>query len=229
MIRPVRSGPVLFALVLALLALAPPTAAVAAGSYTVTVDGGDAAFLYKICLKTTTTVNTYPAGHGDRVCSGKKGSTDGSFDLTAEYTDGDTVWMDVEMLVDLSGHSRTKDNVEITGSHSCTLKGALYAGKFKCENAINKKSFSTPSIAPYEVDVDDAQAPVVQLLTLMAWCVSAAAVVGLLLTGMTLASQLRRGALEERTEYTKQIAFVMAACLLATTAGPIVEALGFSQ
>ncbi|QLQ36440.1 hypothetical protein [Micromonospora robiginosa] len=227
--RAVRSGAALVALVLAVLALAPPGAAVAAGSYTVTVDGGDAAFLYKICLKTTTTVNTYPAGGGDRVCSGKKGSTDGSFDLTAEYTDGDTVWMDVEMLVDLSGHSRTKDDVDITGSHSCTLKGALYAGKFQCENAINKKSFEAPSIEPYQVAVDDPNAPVVQLLTLMAWCVSAAAVIGLLVTGMTLASQLRRGALEERTEYTKQIAFVLAACLLATTAGPVVQALGFSQ
>ncbi|MET8255624.1 hypothetical protein [Micromonospora sp. NPDC005197] len=228
MSRTRRAGWVVAALVLALLGPAPAAWA-AAGTYTVTVDGGDAAFLYKICLKTTTTVNTYPAGDGDRVCSGKKGSTDGSFDLTAEFTDGDTVWMDVEMLVDLSGHSRTKDNVDITGSHSCTLKGALYAGKFKCENAINKKSFEAPSIEPYQVAVDDPNAPVVQLLTLMAWCVSAAAVLGLLLTGMTLASQLRRGALEERTEYTKQIAFVMAACLLATTAGPIVEALGFSQ
>ncbi|MET8094599.1 hypothetical protein [Micromonospora sp. NPDC005220] len=228
MSRTRRAGGVVAALVLALLGPAPAAWA-AAGTYTVTVDGGGAAFLYKICLKTTTTVNTYPAGGGDRVCSGKKGSTDGSFDLTAEFTDGDTVWMDVEMLVDLSGHSRTKDNVEITGSHSCTLKGALYAGKFKCENAINKKSFEAPSIEPYQVVVDDPNAPVVQLLTLMAWCVSAAAVVGLLLTGMTLASQLRRGSLEERTEYTKQIAFVMAACLLATTVGPIVEALGFSQ
>ncbi|MFC0097785.1 hypothetical protein ACFFKH_09610 [Micromonospora marina] len=229
MSRPVRSGAALVAFVLALLALAPPGPAVAAGTYTVTVDGGGAGFLYKICLKTTTTVNTYPAGGGDRVCSGKKGSTDGSFDLTAEYTEGDTVWMDVEMLVDLSGHSRTKDNVEITGSHSCTLKGALYAGKFQCENVINKTSFTPPVIDPYQVAVDDPNAPVVQLLTLMAWCVSAAAVAGLLLSGMTLASQLRRGALEERTEYTKQIAFVMAACLLATTAGPIVQALGFSQ
>ncbi|MFF5173327.1 hypothetical protein ACFY3U_11895 [Micromonospora sp. NPDC000089] len=229
MSRPVRSGAAVVALVLALLALAPPGPAEAAGSYTVTVDGGGAGFLYKICLKTTTTVNTYPAGHGDRVCSGKKGSTNGSFDLTAEFTDGDTVWMDVEMLVDLSGHSRTKDNVDITGSHSCTLNGALYAGKFKCDNAINKKSFEAPSIEPYQVAVDDPNAPIVQLLTLMAWCVSAAAVIGLLLTGMTLASQLRRGALEERTEYTRQIAFVMAACMLATTAGPLVEALGFSQ
>ncbi|MFI2710669.1 hypothetical protein ACH495_11140 [Micromonospora sp. NPDC018662] len=217
------------ALVLALLALAPPAPAAAAGSYTVTVDGGGAAFLYKICLKTTTTVNTYPAGGGDRVCSGKKGSPDGSFDLTAEYTDGDTVWMDVEMLVDTLGHSRTKDDVDITGSHSCTLNGALYAGKFKCENVINKKSFEAPTIEPYQVAVDDPDAPIMQLLSLMAWCVSAAAVMGLLLTGMTLASQLRRGALEERTEYTRQIAFVMAACLLATTAGPIVQALGFSQ
>ncbi|WP_089157721.1 hypothetical protein [Micromonospora sp. NBS 11-29] len=223
-----RAAWAVVAVALALLAPAPAARA-AAGTYTVTVDGSGAAFLYKICLKTTTTVKTYPAGGGDRVCSGKKGSTNGAFDLTAEYTDGDTVWMDVEMLVDLSGHSRTKDDVEITGSHKCSLKGALFAGKFQCENAINKKSFTAPSIAPYQVAVDDPDAPVVQLLTLMAWCVSGAAVLGLLLTGMTLASQLRRGALEERPEYTRQIAFVMAACLLATTAGPIVGALGFSQ
>ncbi|WP_229403237.1 hypothetical protein [Micromonospora okii] len=229
MSRPVRAAVAAALLALALVGLTPAAPAVAAEKYTVKIDGGDAAYIFILCLKTTTTVKTYPAGNGDRVCSGKKGSPNGNFELSAEYTSGDTVWMDVEMMVDTLGHSRTKDNLDITGSHSCKISGALYAGKFKCDGPINKTTFATPSISPYPIDLDNPKTPVVQLLSLMAWCVSAAAVVGLLITGMTMASQLRRGALEEQTQYTRQIAIVFAACLIATTAGPIVEALGFSR
>ncbi|WP_433533059.1 hypothetical protein ACQPYA_14240 [Micromonospora sp. CA-263727] len=210
-------------------ALPPATAVTAADSYTVKIDGGSAAFLYTLCLKTSTTVNNYPPGGGDRSCSGKKGSTDGTISLTAEYNPGDTVWMDLEMHTGLTGESVTKDNVEITGARNCTFKGAVHAGKFQCDSAINPINFEPPEIEEYTIDGTNPNEPIVQLLSLMAWCVSAAAVCGLLITGATLASQLRRGALEERTEYTKHIAFVLAACLLATTAGPIVEWLNLTE
>jgi len=223
--------------VLALLALGllglgvltPSTAAAAPGSYTVRIDGSSAAYLYIVCLKTTTTKQKYPAGGGDRVCSGKKGSTNGSFDLTAEYTAEDTVWIDFEMFVDLSGHSRTKDDIVITGARDCSVSGVLFAGKFECEDVLRKTSFTPPEIDPYTVNVADPKAPVVQLLNLMAWCVSAAAVLGLLVTGTTVAAQLRRGALEERTEYVRQITVVIMACLIATTAGPVVEWLALTE
>ncbi|WP_341720753.1 hypothetical protein QQG74_14220 [Micromonospora sp. FIMYZ51] len=207
---------------LGLVAL-PASTAMAAETYSVTTDVGSAAFYYKLCLKTTTTMKNPPSTGKDRVCSGQQSSVIGSYTLTADYTPGDTVWMDVEMMVDLSGHSRTKDDIEITGARNCKLSGALYAGKFKCDNAINKKQFEPPDIKAYTIKVEDQNQPIVKLLNLMAWCVSAAAVLGLLITGATLASQLRRGALEERTEYMKHLAFVVAACLIATMAGPFVR------
>jgi hypothetical protein len=232
MIRSIRVGWVASVVlaVLGLGVLAPNAAAAAAAdTYTTTIHGGGAAFYYIVCLKTTTTVNKYPAGGGDRVCSGRKGSPDGSFDITAEYTSDDTVWVDFEMLVDLSGHSRTNDDIDITGAHSCTVSGALYAGKFECDSAVNKLTFTPPVIEPYTIDVNDPSEPVIKLLNLMAWCVSGAAVVGLLLTGMTLALQLRRGVAGEYSEYLQQLVIVFAACLMATTAGPVIEFLGFNQ
>ncbi|MGC4892302.1 hypothetical protein [Micromonospora sp. DT31] len=225
-LRPVAA----VALVLALIGLTPSAATAAptpaTEQLTVRIDA-DTAFVFILCLKTSTTVNpaTRPPGKNDRQCSGRKPASE--FDMTVTFTPGDTVWMDVEMIV--GAGSVTKDNIDITGSTKCWFTGVVHAGKFRCDSGVNKKSFTPPSFEPYSIDVEDPETPVMQLLNLMAWCVSAAAVAGLLLTGMTLASQMRRGALEERTEYVRQIALVFAACLIATTAGPIVEALGFSQ
>lgn len=215
--------------VLGLGVLAPNPAAAALGTYTMTFNGGDAAYLYIVCLKSSTTVNNNPAGNGDRVCSGRKGSTDGSFDLSVEYTEGDTVWVDFEMLVDLSGHSRTKDNIEVTGAHTCDVSGALYAGKFKCDTPINELNFTPPEIEPYTIDVNDSDEPVMQLINLMAWCVSIAAVLGLMLTGISLSVQLRRGVTGEMGEYGRQLWMVAGACLLAASAGPVIEFLGVGQ
>ncbi|WP_232521191.1 hypothetical protein [Micromonospora phaseoli] len=212
------------AVVIALLGLGMtmPSAAMAAeDSYTVRIHGGGAAYLYTLCLKTTTTM-ARPRGNGsDRICSGKKGSPNGSFNLSAPYKSGDTVKIDIEMHTGLTGESVTKDNVDITGATSCTISGAVHAGKFECDSPINSLKFSPPAIEEYTINSNKKKA-VSKLLDFMAWLVSAAAVAGVLITGATLASQLRRGALEERTEYMKHIALVLAACLIATTAGPLI-------
>ncbi|WP_327026313.1 hypothetical protein [Micromonospora sp. NBC_01739] len=207
--------------------LAPSGAAAAAeDTYTLKIHGGGAAFLYTLCLKTDTTMKN-PRG-SDRVCSGKKGSTHGSFDMSAPYVSGDSVKMDIEMHTGLAGESVTKDNVDITGARSCTLSGAVHAGKFQCDSPINSVNFEPPVVEAYTVNTNPKKS-VANLLNLMAWLVSAAAVAGLLITGATLAAQLRRGAMEERTEYTKSIAFVFTACLIATTAGPFVRWLALTD
>ncbi|MBQ1049928.1 hypothetical protein KBX50_15825 [Micromonospora sp. C51] len=221
MTRAVRSALAVVIALLGLVTLAPSAAMAAEDSYTVRIHGGDAVYIYTLCLKTTTTM-ARPRGNGsDRICSGKKNSTNGSFDLTAPYQTGDTVKMDVEMHTGLAGESVTKDDIEITGATTCTISGVVHAGKFECDTPINSLQFSPPAIEEYTINSNEEQA-VSKLLDFLAWLVSAAAVAGVLITGTTLASQLRRGALEERTEYMKHVAFVLAACLIATSAGPLI-------
>ncbi|MEU6201528.1 hypothetical protein [Streptomyces sp. NPDC047061] len=61
-----------------------------------------------------------------------------------------------------------------------------------------------------------------QLLSLLAWCVSAAAVAGVITVGMQLAFQLRRGEPGEGATYFRGLIFVIGACVLGATAGPLV-------
>ncbi|MGI5401194.1 hypothetical protein ACQEVG_17385 [Streptomyces sp. CA-135486] len=65
-----------------------------------------------------------------------------------------------------------------------------------------------------------------QLLGILAWCASAAGVGGVITVGMLMALQLRRGDPGEGGEHFRGFFFVLLACVLATTAGPIVNFLG---
>ncbi|MEE1940978.1 hypothetical protein V1L54_16465 [Streptomyces sp. TRM 70361] len=62
-----------------------------------------------------------------------------------------------------------------------------------------------------------------QLLGYLAWCVSAAAVAGLIIVGLQMAMQLRRGEMGEGATYFRGAFFVLGACVLGVTAGPIVQ------
>ncbi|GIJ25000.1 hypothetical protein Vqi01_01620 [Micromonospora qiuiae] len=224
MIRTVRSAAAVVVAALGLVGLgllAPSGAQAADGVYTVEIDGGGAIYNYTLCLKTTTTMARPAANNGDRECTGKRNSTNGSYTMTAPYKPGDSVKMDVEMHTGLAGESVTKDNIDITGATKCTISGLVHAGKFKCDIPVNSVHFSPPALQEYTINSNPEKA-VSKLLDFLAWLVSAAGVTGLLITGAIMASQLRRGALEERTEYTKNIAMVAAACLIASTAGPII-------
>jgi hypothetical protein len=219
--RAARSAAAVIVSLLGMGLLAPSAALAAEDTYTVRIHGSHAVYIYTLCLKTTTTM-ARPRGNGsDRICTGQKNSTHGSYDLSAPYTSGDTVKMDIEMHTGLAGESVTNDNVEITGATSCTISGVVHAGKFECDTPINSVKFSPPAIDPYTINTNSDRA-VSKLLDFMAWLVSAAAVTGTLITAAAMASQVRRGSLEERTEYVKHLAFVLVACLLATTAGPII-------
>lgn len=64
------------------------------------------------------------------------------------------------------------------------------------------------------------------ILGLLAWCVSAAGVTGLLIVGTQMAMQLRRGEMGEGATYFRAGYYVVLGCVLAATAGPLVAALG---
>jgi hypothetical protein len=64
------------------------------------------------------------------------------------------------------------------------------------------------------------------LLGLLSWCASAAGVGGVLVTGMLMALQLRRGEPGEGASHMRALFFVFLGSVLATTAAPIVAFLG---
>ncbi|MEU2339880.1 hypothetical protein ABZ608_41210 [Streptomyces sp. NPDC013172] len=64
------------------------------------------------------------------------------------------------------------------------------------------------------------------VLGILAWCASAAGVAGVIITGTLLALQLRHGVPGEGAEYMRGLFYVIVGCVLATTAGPIVQFLG---
>ncbi|MGW3661745.1 hypothetical protein [Streptomyces sp. NPDC005141] len=75
----------------------------------------------------------------------------------------------------------------------------------------------------------DAYSPPVgadTILGILAWCASAAGVAGLIVVGIQMALQLRRGDPGEGGEHFRGVFFVTLGCLVATTAGPLVAALG---
>ncbi|MCW7944356.1 hypothetical protein AAW14_20350 [Streptomyces hygroscopicus] len=65
-----------------------------------------------------------------------------------------------------------------------------------------------------------------KLLGILAWCASAAGVAGVIITGMLLALQLHRGEPGEGASHMRKLAIVLGGCVLAATAGPIIQFLG---
>ncbi|MFI7142949.1 hypothetical protein ACIBQ5_36190 [Streptomyces massasporeus] len=64
------------------------------------------------------------------------------------------------------------------------------------------------------------------LLGLLAWCASAAGVGGVLVTGLLMSLQLRRGEPGEGAFHMRSLFFVFLGSVLASTAAPIVAFLG---
>ncbi|MFJ6570700.1 hypothetical protein ACIQNU_25125 [Streptomyces sp. NPDC091292] len=64
------------------------------------------------------------------------------------------------------------------------------------------------------------------ILSLLAWCVSAAGVAGLIFVGIQMSLQLRRGDPGEGGEHFRGVFYVVIGCVLAATAGPLVGFLG---
>jgi hypothetical protein len=67
---------------------------------------------------------------------------------------------------------------------------------------------------------DDLVDKVVQTMNLIAWGGTAAGVIGVLITGATMAISHKRG---EASEHMSRLGLVMGGCVLVATAGPIVD------
>lgn len=72
----------------------------------------------------------------------------------------------------------------------------------------------------------DPGADAAYLLSVLAWCSSAAGVAGVIMVGTQLALQLRRGEPGEGSTYFRGLVIIMFASLIATSAGPLVRYLG---
>ncbi|MFJ9372368.1 hypothetical protein [Streptomyces sp. NPDC101455] len=64
------------------------------------------------------------------------------------------------------------------------------------------------------------------ILNTLCWGASACGVAGLIIVGMQMALQLRRGDPGEGGEHFRGVFYVVLACVLASTAGPLVTFLG---
>jgi hypothetical protein len=64
------------------------------------------------------------------------------------------------------------------------------------------------------------------LLNLIAWCVSAAGVGGLLIVGIQMAIQMNRGTPGEEADHFRGLVMVALACVVGATAGPVVQIFG---
>ncbi|MEV8031606.1 hypothetical protein [Streptomyces sp. NPDC086182] len=64
------------------------------------------------------------------------------------------------------------------------------------------------------------------IIDLLAWCTTAAGVFGLMAVGINMAVQLNRGEPGEGGTHFRGAFIVALACLVASTAGPLVTALG---
>ncbi|BFU43969.1 hypothetical protein [Krasilnikovia sp. MM14-A1004] len=194
-----------------------------ASQVTLNVKNNGGAFVVRFCLKTTTTMKR-PAG-SDRSCSGWL-SVNNSWTLTADVTDSlDEVFLDTE--VDKFFGTETQDNKLITGATDCEVSGTTENWPIRCNTPkAPAVPVSPPSVAPFAINAADPNDPAMSLLNLLAWCVTAAAVAGLIVTGMNMALQMRRGEPGEFSEHWRGFLYVGAACLVGATAGPVVSFLG---
>jgi hypothetical protein len=83
-----------------------------------------------------------------------------------------------------------------------------------------------PAPEPPVPTIPSFQGEAGEILGFLAWCASAAGIVGLIAVGMSMAIQLRRGEPGEGGAFFRQIVFVVIACIVAVTAGPIVNFVG---
>ncbi|GAB1639710.1 hypothetical protein [Krasilnikovia sp. MM14-A1259] len=193
------------------------------GQATVNVKNNGGAFVVRFCLKTTTTMKR--ARGSDRSCSGWL-AVNNSATLRADTTDTlDEVFLDTE--VDKFFGTETRDDKLITGATDCEVSGTTENWPIRCNTPkAPAVPVSAPAVAPFAISPTDPNDPAMSLLNLLAWCVTAAAVAGLIVTGMNMALQMRRGEPGEFSEHWRGFLYVGAACLIGATAGPVVSFLG---
>ncbi|GLY02421.1 hypothetical protein [Actinoplanes sp. NBRC 101535] len=176
------------------------------------------AYTIKTCVGSDTTA---AQGSKDGPCHG--GMLAGQqHHFSVPYTPGDHLVMYLHVL-----HGPIKRDVDVTGAQECSLSGTVQAAKLVCDSfkAVTADPVPPPTIPTY----DPSQAKgsnglpsQLNLLNLLAWCISAAGVAGLIVIGMQLALQVRRGVPGSMAEIRQEILIVAISCFLAMSAGPIV-------
>ncbi|MFI5934089.1 hypothetical protein [Actinoplanes sp. NPDC051494] len=181
------------------------------------------AFVSQACLRSDTTIrNNYPGPY----CSGWKGITNKNWSMLVPYTAGDHVYADVKVR-----YGAAKNDIDVTDAKWCTFSGTVQAVKFQCDSFINatRSPPPPPTIAPFDPATavgDRGKSAQLNLLNVLAWCVSAAGVAGLLIIGIQMALQTRRGVPGAMAELRQEVTIVAVACILSMAAGPLVQFVG---
>lgn len=187
------------------------------GHYKVDVDnkmGNNATF----CFYTTSTLKTKQP-----VCSpeleARKTAT-----VVFPYGQGEDVYLEFKMNALGVDNGQSIENNVITGGHQCTAEGILNAAKVDCHtpDTGTAPTFEVPDIDPYEIDVSNHDDPAMKIIDFLSYMVSACGVVGIILTGISLALQLKHGEPGEFAGYLRGAVWVFGACILALSAGPVI-------
>ncbi|WP_432839001.1 hypothetical protein [Dactylosporangium sp. CA-092794] len=146
--------------------------------------------------------------------------------FTIPYKQGDQILLDIYIK-----WGPTHKDYDITGGTGCsadyeprctqcTAWGTVQATTVDCHlPKVQLPPPPMPSVAPYA----DNSGGLLNLLNLLAWCVSACAVLGIIVVGTTMAIQLRRGDPGEMSEHWRGFATVIGGCVLGLSAGPLVQ------
>ncbi|GAB7039379.1 MULTISPECIES: hypothetical protein [Catenuloplanes] len=114
---------------------------------------------------------------------------------------------------------------DATGRSWCTLSGTVQGAKMQCESIDRPPPTQpVPSIAAFDPsavrDGDDRRVDI-NLLNLLAWSVSASGVVGILIVGLNMTLQMRRGDMGFGPDQWRQLTIVGISCIIAVAVAPI--------
>ncbi|GAB7046244.1 hypothetical protein JCM9534A_13700 [Catenuloplanes indicus JCM 9534] len=117
------------------------------------------------------------------------------------------------------------EGYDVTGRDWCHWSGLVQNVKMQCESVPRPPAtHSAPSIAPFDPsavrDADDRRVDV-SLLNLLAWSVSASGVVGILIVGLNMTLQMRRGDMGFGPDQWRQLTIVGISCIIAVAVAPI--------
>ncbi|MCA2211836.1 hypothetical protein [Jidongwangia harbinensis] len=179
-------------------------------------------FDMEICLKSGSTLFENSQGGDQRHCSGRK-NTAQEWELTVPVQgDDDQILIDYEIFGKL-GQSTWTDADQTGKDGPCTVTGVTEGFKIDCGKSNKEIRISKPTLTAYQPAMGSSEDPLKYLLNILAWAVTAASVAGLIITGINMALQLRRGEPGEFSEHWRGLVYVGSACMLGLTAGPLVQ------
>ncbi|MDP9793426.1 hypothetical protein J2S43_001938 [Catenuloplanes nepalensis] len=114
---------------------------------------------------------------------------------------------------------------DATGRHWCTFSGTVQGAKMECESvprpAVTQPVPTIIAFDPSSVQDDEGRRVDINLLNLLAWSVSASGVVGILIVGLNMTLQMRRGDMGFGPDQWRQLTIVGISCIIAVAVAPI--------